>query len=133
YWPATMNIGRIKPDVIHLEEEPDSLVALQTVIVRHIWARSARLILFTWQNIARPRPRLVRWLMTFVLHSVDCMIAGNAEAAHVLRAHGFKRPIHVLPQLGIDTMTFRPRDGSAMRERLGLTQFVVGYVGRFAP
>jgi len=42
-------------------------------------------------------------------------------------------PTSVLPQLGVDTDTFKPDDSHAIREGLGLAGFVAGFVGRFIP
>ena len=130
YLPPGLELRHIKPDIIHLEEEPDSLVALQVVLARHLLARQAKVILFTWQNIDRPRSRAVDGLMQFVMHHTDRMIAGNQEAMQVLRRHNFNKPIDVLPQLGVDTSTFYPHNGRAVRVQLGLRGFVVGYAGR---
>ena len=40
------------PDIIHAEEEPDSLAGLQIALARRAFAPRATLILSTWQNIA---------------------------------------------------------------------------------
>jgi len=90
YWPPGLSLRQIQPDIIHLEEEPDSLAALETVIARRLWAPSARLILFTWQNIRRARSWPVERLARFVLRHADHVIAGNRETVEVLRAkvHG---------------------------------------------
>jgi L-malate glycosyltransferase len=129
YWPPGLALRRIRPDIIHLEEEPDSLAALQTVVARRLFAPEARLVLFTWQNIRRPRNPVVEQIARFVLRSVDHMIAGNREAGDVLRLQGYAGLITHLPQLGVDTDIYRPQ--TVPREKPGT--FVAGYVGRFAP
>lgn len=133
YWPPTLCLPDIRPDLIHLEEEPDSLAALEAVIARDLWARSARFVLFTWQNIRRKRSIMAERIARFVLQRTDQLIAGNQEAANVIRAQGYTKAVSRLPQLGVDTTTFRLQDARALRAQLNLTGFVVGYVGRFVP
>jgi glycosyltransferase involved in cell wall biosynthesis len=133
YWPPTLFINRIEPDVIHIEEEPDSLAALEVVLARQLLAPSARLVLFTWQNILRERRALVEQIARFVLHRVDHVIAGNREAIGVLRQQKYTGPVTVIPQLGVDTRIFRPQESEGLRDELGLSGFVIGYVGRLAP
>jgi len=134
YWPPTLFLKQVRPDIIHLEEEPDSLVALETVVARKLLAPSAKLVLFTWQNIRRERRAAVEALSRFVLRQVDHAIAGNAEAVTVLRQQGYQGPVTLLPQLGVDTRTFKLQGEKTIRHDLGLeTEFVVGYAGRFVP
>ena len=131
YWPLSLSLGRIQPDIIHIEEEPDSLAALQAVLARRLWAPKARLILFTWQNIRRPRRQAVEQIARFVLRRVDHTIAGNREAGDVLRMQGYAGPITHLPQLGVDTDIYRPGAPAIPREEPGA--LIAGYVGRFVP
>ncbi|MBI1802810.1 MAG: glycosyltransferase [Chloroflexi bacterium] len=133
YWPLSLHLGIIKPDIIHIEEEPDSLAVLQTVVARRLWAPSAKLVLFTWQNIRRARSFAVERLARIVLQGVDHAIAGNCEAGDVLRQQGYAGPVSILPQLGVDTTTFKPVHGGSRRHTLGLDGPVIGYVGRFVP
>jgi len=127
YWPLDLSLRRIRPDIIHLEDEPDSLVALQSVLARRLLAPKAKLVLFTWQNIRRPRNQVVEKIARFVLRHVDHMIAGNSEAGDVLRMQRYAGPITILPQLGVDTETFCPQTPAEKPD------FVAGYVGRFVP
>ena len=132
YRPPTLYLNRILPDVIHIEEEPDSLAALEAAVARRIWAPSARLVLFTWQNVRRTRHAAVERIARYVLRRTDHVIAGNREAIEVLQQQGYTGPATVIPQLGVDTSIFRPRDDAAsLRSELGLNGFVTGYVGRF--
>ena len=71
--------------------------------------------------------------MKFVLHRTDHMIAGNQEASRLLRLQGFSGRISIIPQLKVDTQTFRPLTASPVRRQLQLGSFVVGYVGRLVP
>jgi L-malate glycosyltransferase len=135
YRPLTLHLPKIRPDVIHLEEEPDSLAALQVVLARRALAPSARVVLFTWQNILRPRRPLVAHLLQFVLRQVDWLIAGNCEAASVARRLSYNGPVTVLPQLGVEMKAFNVQPSPGKREELDIPndRFIIGYVGRFVP
>ena len=133
YWPPTLRLQQIKPDIIHIEEEPDSLAALEVVLARRILAPKARLALFTWQNLVRPRKRLVETMARFVLNEVDFVIAGNAEAVEVTQRLGYSGPSAVLPQLGVDTTLFSPTSTTDPRSQFNISGFTAGYIGRLIP
>ena len=132
YWTAGRAMGRLAPELIHIEEEPWSLAAWQAArYVRR--RRGVRMLFFTWQNLRMrygfPHERIRR-----VVHATaDAAIAGNAEAADILREQGFSKPIHVLPQFGVDETRFARRDETPLRAELGLDGTVVGYAGRLVP
>lgn len=132
YWPPTLHLREIQPDIIHIEEEPDSLAALEAICARRLWAPSARLALFTWQNIRRNRAIIVDRIARYVLHRVNHAIAGNREAANLLRQQDFANSITILPQLGVDVEVFKRHDVESLRSELGIEGFVAGYIGRFA-
>lgn len=117
-------LRRFDPDVIHLEQVPYTLIASQV----SAYSRLLRtpLIVFTWESIDRPYPLPFSALNRFVLRTCRQAIAGNRDAAAVLRTKGYPGPIDVLPQLGVNTARFRRSEaGATAREA-----FVVGYVGR---
>lgn len=133
YWPPDVYAAQARPDIIHLEDEPDSLIAWQVTLARRLWAPQAPLVLFTWQNIRRRRRWYVERLAHWVLSRVDFLIAGSSEALEAARAGGYDGPAAVLPQIGLDPEVFAPGDGAGVRQALGLSGFVVGYVGRLVP
>ena len=69
-----------------------------------------RTLFFTWQNLHRRYPPPFAWMERYVLRHADAAIAGNQEAAEVLRAKGYTGPIAVIPQFGVDPELFRPRE-----------------------
>ena len=130
YTYPLMQIARIvrqtQPDIVYVEEEPASLVLAQfAYLKRHL---RCRLVFFTWENTRRRAglPGLER----FNFRRCDGAIAGNGEAAEVIRSKGFRGPIRVTPQLGIDPELFQPARSDDLRRSLGLTGFAVGFVGR---
>ena len=132
YLTAGRAFARAEPDLVHIEEEPWSLAAWQAV--RACRRRpDTKLLFFTWQNL----PVDYGWPHDAIRRTVhaaaDAAIAGNAEAADVLRAKGYTGPIHVLPQFGVDETQYVPTNQAALRQTLGLHRFVVGYAGRLVP
>ncbi|MBI3241682.1 MAG: glycosyltransferase family 4 protein [Chloroflexi bacterium] len=120
------NLRRIllqaRPDVLHIEQEPVSLVMVQ-------WLFAARglpikITFFIWENLARRLSPLQRWIEGLTLNQAKGCIAGNTEAANLLRAKGFSGKIVVSPILGIDSTK------SHSEPRSGKGKFTVGFVGR---
>jgi glycosyltransferase involved in cell wall biosynthesis len=124
YYPR---IGRelraFQPDIVHIDEEPYNLATWQT-----LWrARrmGARTLFFSWQNIDRAYPWVVRLAERWVLRHVDYALVGTPGAADVWRAKGYTGPLAVIPQFGVDPDLFTPPE----RPRSS-GSFVVGFVGR---
>ena len=132
-WPPDYSLTGFKPDLIHYEGELESLGAAEVVALRWLLARKAKLILNAWQNILRPRRRLVRLIIDMNLAGADQVLCANQEAGVVLRSQGYRGRISVLPIMGVDTRSFYPRDTAALRREMGLAGFVVGYAGRLVP
>jgi len=107
YFPTLPGIlQRTHPDIVHIDEEPYNLATfLAMSAARDV---NAKTIFFTWQNILRRYPPPFRWLESYVLGHADYAIAGNAEAANVLRTKNYRGPVRVIPQFGVDPESFHP-------------------------
>ncbi len=133
YWYLSPDIGirRFQPDILCVEQGAGALVYTQSLIYRHLYAPRAKAVFFTWWNL----PYRARWPLSaverFNLRQSQGAVAGNADAATILRQHGFTGPLIVLPQLGIDPVEYQRRDVSDLRYELGLDRFTIGYTGRF--
>jgi glycosyltransferase involved in cell wall biosynthesis len=115
---------RIRPDILHIDEEPYNLSTWQAVrAARRVGARSA---FFTWQNLRRRYPPPFSWMERYVLATVDYAIAGNQEAMQVWRAKNYRGPIRVIPQFGVDPVLYPYRSP----RHLGREPLTIGYVGR---
>lgn len=123
------------PDLVHIDEEPYSLVTLQ--LARLCRRRRIPCLFFAWQNLRRRLPPPFPWVRSAVFRAVDGGIAGTDAAAGILRAEGYDGPVAVIPQFGVDPERFRPDPGAArrVRTRQGIPPdaFVVGYGGRLVP
>jgi glycosyltransferase involved in cell wall biosynthesis len=119
-------LGQFRPDIVHVEEEPDSLALTEVSLMKRFFGY--KIVFFTWENLMR-RPRIP--LLEIVnLRSAEGAIAGSVEAKEVLRNKGFSSLVSVLPQLGVDAERFSKREISSLKEQLGLNAFTIGYIGR---
>ena len=134
---ATMRIAQ--PDLIHLDEEPSSLVARQVCVARNRVHPSVPLVFMTWENINQQhsffsrRRHLHKACEKVVYRTATRAIAGSEPARTVLLQRGFCKPIDVFSTLCVDTNRFRPRNTDNARKSLGLPPPIVGYVGRLIP
>ncbi len=121
---------KIKPDIVHIDEEHYSLVTFQAMrLAKKLGARS---LFFTWQNIYKKYPFPFSKIEKYNLENADFAIAGNKEAKEVLKRKGYEKEITVIPQVGVDPELFCKMEISGIREKLNIEKdrFVIGYIGR---
>jgi glycosyltransferase involved in cell wall biosynthesis len=124
YYPRIGHeIRAFKPDIVHIDEEPYNLATWHTLW--HARRCGAKTLFFSWQNINRPYPWIVRLGEKWALRKIDYALVGTPSAAAVWRGKGYSGPLDVIPQFGVDPGLFAPPE----RPRSGGT-FVVGFVGR---
>jgi hypothetical protein len=58
YYKSMMGIKRVQPDIIHLEQEPDSVSLYQVLRLRDRHSPHSKVIAFTWQNLNVKNPSL---------------------------------------------------------------------------
>jgi len=122
-----------KPNIIHLEEEPWSLCAIQTIILRKILCPKSPLIFRTSLSIP------IKQRFNFLAESIekitfresDFAFILSEKAGKILRQKGYKKGMKVSPN-GVDSAVFRKIDVNELKQRLGITEndFIIGYVGR---
>lgn len=133
-----------KPDLFHIDEEPYNLATF--LALRDFRAVStsksdaapvnrdnplqgfrlpAKALFFSWQNLLRQYPPPFRWMERWVLQHIDAAIAGNQEAQTVWHSKGFRKPITVIPQFGVDEQHFAPHTSTHSAR-----PFTLGYAGR---
>jgi glycosyltransferase involved in cell wall biosynthesis len=117
-------VRRLRPDIVHIDEEPYNLATFQAMRIAR--QTGARALFFTWQNLLRRYPFPFRFFERYNLTHAACAIAGNHEAVEVLRTKGCKRPIYLLPQFGVDPDVYHKERPSSRQD----TEFVIGYAGR---
>ncbi len=116
-------LREFRPDIVHLEEEPWGVAALETALICR-WLR-VPFVFFTWENADRRLPPLLRVIRRLVFASARAAMAGNREAGMLLQRAGFRGAVSVLPQLGVDAGRFSPREDDRSPDVP-----VIGFVGR---
>jgi len=116
---------RVRPHIVHVDEEPYNLATFQAMWLARRY--HARALFFTWQNLYRRYPFPFDWIERYNLHHAHFGIAGNHEAVEVWRAKGYRGPMAVIPQFGVDPELFKPQDKSESGLERGLA---IGCVAR---
>ncbi|NEU76746.1 glycosyltransferase family 4 protein [Hassallia byssoidea VB512170] len=124
--PPFTTLGTLRefqPDILQVEQEVLALSAFEMAL----WARLTRkaLVVFCWENVDRELSWFRRWMCQFVLRTARLIIAGNSEAAELIRKWGYTGHIEVMPQMGVDTTFFAPPPNKRRNE-----EFQIGFVGR---
>jgi glycosyltransferase involved in cell wall biosynthesis len=131
YFPLFKHILKLKPDVIHIEEEPYSLFCFQLVWFCKIFLPKTKLILFSWENIFRNRIFPLSFFENYCIRYGDYALPGNQDAKEILKKKGFKKPQKVVPRYGIDLNKFKKTEDKEIKESLNLKGKVIGFIGRF--
>jgi len=125
YYPGlAKQLDRIRPDLFHVDEEPYNLATFHAA--RSAQQRGVPVLFFTWQNLSRKYPPPFAWMERYVFRHACGAIAGNREAAEVLRAKGFPTPVRVIPQFGVDPQQFSPSQAPSLTSK----PFTIGFAGR---
>lgn len=133
----TRNIIRhfrnFRPDIIHLEEEPWSLCALQTIILRAIFCPKSKLIFRT--SLSIPIKLKFNFLISLIekltFKKADYAFILSSRAGYILIQKGYNKGMRVSPN-GVDTEIFKKMNVEKLKQDLGIAKdnFVIGYVGR---
>ena len=121
-----------RPDIIDIWEEPWSLLSAQVCWLRNRLLPSAKIVSETEANINRSHPYPFENWRTYTFQNADFVVGRSEEAVEVVRAKGYDGPAAAVGN-AVDSMLFRPMDREACREALGVSGFVVGYMGRLVP
>jgi glycosyltransferase involved in cell wall biosynthesis len=143
FYPALGRILRqLRPDILHMDEEPYNLATW--FALRQGQAVGARCLFFTWQNLLRRYPWPFSGFERVNFRRASHAIAGNPTAADVLRAKGYRGPVSVIPQFGVDPAIFSPRPTDSRARTptdsdrpssfvVRRSSFTIGYAGRLVP
>lgn len=137
YLNAFRNIlGNLKPDIIHIFQEPYSFFAAQIVLARNLFLPKAKIIFITWQNVyLKNYPFAFSELYSFIekrtFKNSICATPITQSADYVLTKRGFRNKTHIL-NWGIDLDLFKKQNPVNLKKQLHIEdRFIVGYVGRF--
>ena len=150
FYPTLGGLLRaLRPEVLHMDEEPYNLATWHALRLGH--SVGAKSLFFTWQNLKRRYPWPFRYFEAANYHGAAYAIAGSDDAQRVLRAKGYRGPVAVIPQFGVDPWIFSPRPGADEEAPAGARSdadalppqhqgdherapgFAIGYVGGLVP
>jgi glycosyltransferase involved in cell wall biosynthesis len=120
-------LDELAPDILHLWEEPWSVVAAHAACLCQ--SRGILLILETDQNVLRSLPFPFQQLRRYALDRTDLLIARQQEALNVSRRWGYTGPAAFVEYL-VDQTCFRPLDPKVAKDIFNVDGFTLGYVGR---
>jgi len=113
--------SRLRPDVIHLWEEPWSVVALQACrLARRL---GAALVMEVDQNILKRLPLPFELIRRHVLRETALVMSRSDDSTEVVQACGYVGPVTTIGY-GVDQAVFYPG------ERPSSATIELGYVGR---
>lgn len=123
-------LGRLlrqtRPELVHIDEEPYNLATFHaTWLARRLEAQT---LWFSWQNLLRRYPPPFSWLERYNLHHSNYALVGNQAAAQVWRAKGYRGPLAVIPQFGVDPDIYAPPAAPRSGDPVHLA-----YIGRLVP
>lgn len=131
--PLWRAVRQFKPDVFQVEQEPGSLALLQCLVLAKLFRRT-KLLAFTWENLFYRQPGIRHYFERFELAQLDYLLVGNTAGREVFQRKGYRGPLAVVPNVGVDPEHFTSRSVTALRAALGLSQkYVIGFVGRLVP
>ncbi|MEI7770718.1 MAG: glycosyltransferase [Chloroflexales bacterium] len=131
FYPALGRaLRRLRPDVLHVDEESFNLATF--LAMRAGLAVGARCCFYNWANIDRRYPPPFSLFERHSFRHAAHAIAGNQEAAAIIRGHGYRGPVTVIPQFGVDPDMFAPAP-DIQHSTFNIQHFTVGYLGRLVP
>jgi glycosyltransferase involved in cell wall biosynthesis len=128
-------LREFRPQVLQVEQGSRALAYTQLIVLNQLLGLKAKNIFFTWWNLPYELKLPIALLEKFNLNNSHGIISGNQDGAEILRQRGYKGPIKVMPQLGVDETLFTPKAQPELAADLGIQadEFVIGFVGRFVP
>ena len=125
YYPQLDRLLKeLKPDLVHIDEEPYNVATF--LAIRSTQRIGARTVFFSWQNLQRSYPPPFNWCERYTLRHAAAGIVGNADSKQVWRAKGYRGPLTVIPQVGVEPDVFKPLEIADPTTN----HFRVGYAGR---
>lgn len=118
--PLLRVLRRFRPDIVHVEQEPESLSLLELSLLKPLF--SYRLVFVAWENVHPLRRGMAFRALNYRM--ADGGIFGLTAADERARRLGFRGPGTVIAQYGFEN---RP---ALDRSRVDSDAFVVGFAGR---
>ena len=121
-------IRAFSPDILHIFEEPTSLVALELVGLVRIVSPRTKIVVQSFENIWIDRTFPVSAIEKLVLHFTHCMITVPVAGFDIWKEKGFKGRMEQVP-VGVDVTLFSPSEPEKTSHPSS-TGTKIGYAGR---
>ena len=132
YPTLARELAHLQPDVLHMDEEPYNLATYLALGSAQRLGIPA--LFFTWQNLMRNYPPPFAWWEKANYRRAAHALAGNQDAATVLRNKGYQGQVTVLPQFGVDPAIFTQAiPVMASHSQQAGAPLRVGYAGGLLP
>jgi len=121
-----------RPDIIHVMEEPFSLAAYEFLRIKKLFARPAKTILYSFENIDIRQRFPYSVFQSYNLDNADAIVVVPEESMPLWRKRGFRGKISTIG-LGVDSGFYRkvPKERAFEALKTGPNDiFTVGYAGR---
>src|SRR3989344_5802087 len=115
-------LDKIKPDIIHIEEEPWTL--FNYLLIKYSKQYNSKIIIFSWENIYQEFRFPLNYFEKYSIKNADYYLPGNEDAMEILIRKGWNKGVKVIPRYGINLNSF-VRDESLRGKWNG---FVIGFV-----
>ena len=110
YFPTISRlVAEVRPDIFHIDEESFNFATF--LALRAGLRYGARCCFYNWATIDRWYPPPFALFERYAFRHAAHAFAGAADAAAIIRKHGYHGPLSVLPQFGVDPNLFTPGDG----------------------
>lgn len=120
-------VREFKPDIIHIDEEPWSLCALQFALSGK--RSGAKVLFYSKQNILKRLPFPFSTFERMVFGASNCAVTLTNESKAILEEKGYCKNIFVIPH-AVKLSRFYSNNSAKLKCALELSGFVIGYVGR---
>jgi len=127
-------IKQFQPDIVHIFEEPYSLVCVQLVGLTRKFHSRAKIIIQSFENLPPAHSPLFNIIENFILQRANALISVPHEGEALWRARGFRGALYQVP-VGVEDTLFKKVDAASM----GLlptkldSSICLAYVGRLVP
>jgi glycosyltransferase involved in cell wall biosynthesis len=134
YLSYDISLRRLKPDILHIIEDPFDWKTSQALLYKRLWSPEAVVVGCTASNIDYQHEHFRHELKErLYFRNIDAMCAVSQETERILRLHGFGKPVLVQHENGADERLWFPGNGSEVRAGWQAQGIVVGFVGALLP
>ena len=122
-----LDVLKFRPDVVYIEEEPQSLSALQAVL----WAKfsGSKIVVKSCENMKRNIRFPFNIIEKLVLSQTNLLICLTKEVEGVFIEKGFGGKT-VVVGLGVERFKMDGKSAENVRKKHSISKFAVGYFGR---